>query len=86
MFHDPENGFMSYFSKWKGKPPAPSRMSLPSHSSSDLNSEMDGIRQDLRVSATSKILLLLSIAIDDMIRKVMMHPHVWFMDVISYKK
>ena len=83
MFHDPKNGFMSYFSKRKGKPPAPTRMILPPHSSSDLNSEMDGIRKDLRVSATSKILLLLSIATDDMIRQVVMHPHVWFMDVTS---
>ena len=76
VFHDPKYGFMSYFSRSKGKPPSPKSMNVPSHRSSDLESELAAIRKDLRVGPTSKILLLLSIATDDMIRQVMMHPQV----------
>jgi len=69
---------MSYFSKGKrAQPPS----ATPLHfDSPQLAKEMAAIREDLHLAPTARILLLLSLATDDMIRQVAMHPQVWFMD------
>jgi hypothetical protein len=43
--------------------------------------EIVDLRKELKFASGSKLLLLLSIASDDMIRLVMMYPEVFFMDV-----
>jgi len=86
VYHDPANGFMTYFSKSKGNSPVATSLTMPHLSQTQLdqlNDQMREIRLDLGVRENSKILLLLSIATDDMIRQVAMHPHVWFVDVTA---
>lgn len=78
IFHDSTQGLMSYFSKGKASL-APNPEPFPSHAP-NLAEEMNAIREDLHLAPSTRVLLLLSLATDDMIRQVVMHPQVWFMD------
>ena len=46
-----------------------------------IEEEMQTLRNNLRLSSDKKLLLMVSLATDEMIRLVSMHPEVWFMDV-----
>ena len=49
----------------------------------DREKELMDLHRSLFVKDDSKVLLLVSICTDDMIKLVAMHPKVWFMDVTS---
>ena len=50
--------------------------------SADVMKKIRELRKQLRLT-TGRILLFVSMAIDDMIRVVSMHPEVWFCDVVA---
>ncbi|EJK64840.1 hypothetical protein THAOC_14382, partial [Thalassiosira oceanica] len=67
IFHDSTQGLMSYFSKGKASL-APTPEPFPSHAP-NLAEEMNAIREDLHLAPSTRVLLLLSLATDDMIRQ-----------------
>ena len=46
-----------------------------------IDAEVETLRKSLRLNDESELLMMISIATDEMIRLVTMHPEVWFMDV-----
>ena len=76
--HETGHGLMAYHSK--GRPTKEhqrKRLECPEL----IEKEIMEIRKQLRLSKNAKLLMIVSIAIDDMVRLVSMHPEVWFMDV-----
>jgi hypothetical protein len=47
--------------------------------------ELNSMREDFVLNHQSKILVLVSMATDEMIRLVAMYPDVWFMDTTAGK-
>ena len=43
--------------------------------------EVETLQKSLRLNDEAELLMMISIATDEMIRLVTMHPEVWFMDV-----
>jgi len=77
LFHDANTGLMSYTSKGRPtKEQAYNRLHCPEK----LLDEINSLRKDLSVKQNTRILLLVSLATDDMVRLVSMHPEVWFID------
>jgi hypothetical protein len=46
-----------------------------------IEAEVETLRKSLRLNDEAELLMMISIATDEMIRLVTMHPEVWFMDV-----
>ena len=69
---------MAYHNKGR---PTKEQVKIRLHYPDILETEINELRNKLRLSLDKKLLMLVSIATDDMIRMVTMHPEVWFMDV-----
>ena len=61
----------------RGRPSNASRLKIPEI----VGVEIAELRHDLRLNDGTKLLLLVSMATDSMIRQVLMNPEVWFCDV-----
>ena len=69
---------MAYHNKGR---PTKDQVRIRLHCPDIVQKEIDELRSKLRLSGDKKLLMLVSIATDDIIRMVAMHPEVWFMDV-----
>ena len=76
--HKTGEGIMAYHNKGR---PTKEQVKIRLHCPDILETEINELRNKLRLSLDKKLLMLVSIATDDMIRMVTMHPEVWFMDV-----
>ena len=80
VYHETGKGLFTDHSPSSGRPTKESvrqKMECPEL----IEREMLDLRKSLRMSSENRMLLLLSLATDDMIRLVTMHPEVWYMDV-----
>jgi hypothetical protein len=48
-----------------------------------IEEDLDGLRNDFVLNDKSKMLVLVSMATDEIIRLVSMYPEVWFMDTTA---
>ena len=78
--HDSDDGLISYVSKGR---PKKGRKVTKHHTPPEVAKEIAEIRKQLRIKKGTKVLLLVSMATDEMIRIVSMHPEVWFQDVTT---
>ena len=84
MYDDPDSGLMSYYGK--GRPnnsEKESRDKQQEDCSPEVRKQINQLRKDLKFDNKSKLVLLLSIASDEMIRMCMMNPEVFYMDVTA---
>ena len=77
VYHDISSGLMIYTNR--GRPSNLHKLKCPAI----LEAEIAELRHDLRLKDGTKLLLLVSMATDSMIRQVSMHPKVWFCDVTA---
>ena len=85
VYHETGKGLFTDHSPSSGRPTKESvrqKMECPEL----IEREMLDLRKSLRMSSENRMLLLLSLATDDMIRLVTMHPEVWYMDVTLFFK
>lgn len=80
VMHETGNGLLAYHNR--GRPTKEQELKRL-NSSSTIDDEIVKLRQDLRLKDSSKLVLLVSLATDDMIRLVAMYPDVWFLDVTA---
>jgi hypothetical protein len=74
--HENSKGLLVYSRGWPGK----DHNCVPLQSSSDLNKKIQDLRNDFPLHNETKMMLIVSIATNSMIRYVSMHPEVWFLD------
>ena len=77
VYHDLSSGLMIYTNR--GRPSNLQKLKCPAI----LEAEIAELRHDLRLKDGTKLLSLVSMATDSMIRQVAMHPEVWFCDVTA---
>ncbi len=74
--HEIGKGLLVYSRGWPGK----DQNCMRSPSSSDLDKKIQHLWNDFLLHNETKMMLLVSIATNDMIRYVLMYPEVWFLD------
>lgn len=82
MYDDPASGLI--VERTRGRPSNTEKLAKEREvlkCTEETEKEIDDLRTELGFSRQSKIVLMLSIASDEMIRYVMMYPEVFFMDV-----
>lgn len=77
VYHEVGTGLVAYNNKGR---PSNAVLHQRLHCPEDVERDIMNIRIDLGVVPGVKLLLLLSLATDDMVRLVAMHPEVWFGD------
>ena len=77
VYHDVSTGLLSYHRK--GRKSAEDKF-LELHCPWMVQEEINDIRTDLTLTDKDSLLLLVSMATDEMVRLVQMFPEVWFMD------
>ena len=80
VMHETGKGLLAYHNR--GRPTKEQELKRL-NTSPIIDDEIGQLRQDLRLKDTSNLLMLVSLATDDMIRLVAMYPEVWFMDVTA---
>ena len=78
IVHDSQSGLISFVNRGR---PSKENTYKKLYCPSNVETEIQGIREELKVRDDTKILLLLSLATDEMIRLVSMFPECWYHDV-----
>ena len=76
--HKTGEGFLSYHSKGRH---SNEHKRVLLNNPELIEAEVETLRKSLRLNDEAELLMMISIATDEMIRLVTMHPEVWFMDV-----
>ena len=80
VYHETGEGLWTEHSPSMGRP-TKEILRKKMHCPELIEREILNLRKSLRMTGENRMLLLLSLATDDMIRLVTMHPEVWYMDV-----
>jgi hypothetical protein len=74
--HENSEGLLAYSRGWPGK----NQYCVQFPSSLDLDKKIQDLRNDSLLHNETKMMLLVLIATNNMIRYVLMYPEVWFLD------
>jgi hypothetical protein len=80
VLHETGNGLFAYP---KGRPGPEQTHCTPIPCSNDIENRVHQIRSDNGINDSTKMLVLLSLASNEMIKFMCMYPEVWFMDCTS---